>query len=178
MKLVICCLRWSISPGKLGSSRCSRWIEPTGNSAAGSTKSGVWPRKGESMYPPQDSRSLIACGMRGRLGIQPGDLPRKRYSLADVGNPTDPGHSALDAQTEPRVDKGAVLSEIEIPAVGLGIETLTLDPAQQLVVVILPLGPADDLAISLRCQAVVVQYCPGIVRVFLHVEGLHVLGIV
>ena len=52
------------------------------------------------------------------------DLSRKRDRLADVRNSRDPGHRALESEPEARVDERAVLPEIEVPPVGVGIETL------------------------------------------------------
>ena len=92
--------------------------------------------------------------------------------------PADPGHGPLDAEPEAGVHEGAVLPEVEVPAVRLGIEPLLLDPREQPVVVVLALRAADDLAVALRRQAVVVEHGPGIVGVLLHVERLDVLGVV
>ena len=67
------------------------------------------------------------------------DLPRKRDRFANVRNAADPRHRALEAEPEARVHEAAVLPQVEVPAVGLGIEPLRVDPRQQLVVVVLAL---------------------------------------
>src|SRR5690349_394322 len=76
------------------------------------------------------------------------------------------------------MDKGAVLSEIQVPAIGFRVESLLLDSGQEFIVTILPLGSADNLSVAFGSQAVVVQDCPGVVRILLHVEGLYLLGII
>ena len=58
----------------------------------------------------------------------------------------DPGHGAFDSQSEPRVHECAVLPEVQVPAVVLFRELELAKPAQELVVVILPLASANDLA--------------------------------
>ena len=67
------------------------------------------------------------------------DLPRKRDRLPDVGDSADPGDRPLEPEPEAGVHEGAVLPEVEVPAVRLGIEPLLLDPGEQPVVVVLPL---------------------------------------
>ncbi len=57
-----------------------------------------------------------------------------------------------------------------------GSSPCCVDPGQQLVVVVLALRAADDLAVSLRREAVVVEHRARIVRVLLHVEGLTSFG--
>src|SRR5213593_3972260 len=105
-------------------------------------------------------------------------LPREGNSLPDVGNSADPRDCPLDTQPEAGMHEGPVLPEIEIPTVGLGIESLLPDPREQLLVIVLALGPSDDLSVSFRSQTVIVENGPRIVRVFLHVEGFYLLGIV
>src|SRR5262245_15008001 len=81
--------------------------------------------------------------------IQPMDLPRECDRLPDVRDPADPGDGPLQAQPEAGMDEAAVLPEVQIPLVGGGVESLLPDPRNQLVVVVLALGSADDLPIPL-----------------------------
>src|SRR2546426_7973087 len=101
-----------------------------------------------------------------------------RSRLANVRDAADPRHRALDAEAEPRVHERAVLAQVEVPAVGPLGELLFADPLQQLVVVVFALATADDLPVSLRGQQVVVEHRAGVGRAFLHIEGLHLPGIV
>src|SRR5512147_985246 len=82
-------------------------------------------------------------------GPQPMHHPRERDRLAQVGEPADPRDRALESQPEARVHEGAVLAQVEVPAVGLLREPLLPDAVDQLVVVVLALAPADDLAVPL-----------------------------
>ena len=72
----------------------------------------------------------------------------------------------------PEWTKRAVFPQVEVPAVGLQRQPFLLDAADQLVVVVLALAAADDLAVPLRRQHVVVEHGAGIGRVLLHIEGL------
>ncbi len=72
----------------------------------------------------------------------------------------------------------AVLPQVEIPAVALRVQVVVADGLQELVVVILALGPSDDLAVALRCEEVGAFDVVGLLRMLFHVEGLHLLRIV
>src|SRR5258705_2467542 len=72
----------------------------------------------------------------------------------------------------------AVLPQIQIPGVRLFRQLLGADTREQLVVIVLALAAADDLAIALRREAVVVEHGPRIGRVLLHIESLHALRVV
>src|SRR5438270_2122627 len=72
----------------------------------------------------------------------------------------------------------AVLPEIQIPRVRLFRQLLGANPREQLVVVVLALAAADDLAVALRREAVVVEHGARIGRVLLHIESLHGLRII
>ena len=67
------------------------------------------------------------------------DLPREGDRLADVRHAADPGDGPLHTEPEAGVHERAVLTKIQVPAIGLGIEPLLLDAGQQLVVVVLAL---------------------------------------
>src|SRR6185369_16339307 len=113
-----------------------------------------------------------------RLRIEPVDLPRERDRLPNVRNPADPRHGALDSQTESGMYEGAILAQVQVPAVPGGVEALCLDALEQPVVVILALRAPDDFAVALGRQTIVVEHRPRIGRVLLHVEGLDLLGVV
>src|SRR3989442_9767183 len=104
--------------------------------------------------------------------------PRKRDRLADVGDAADPRHRALHAKAEPRVHERAVFPEIQVPAVRVFRQLLRADAGEQLVVVVLALATADDFAVPLRSEHIVVEDGAGVGGVFLHIEGLHLLGVV
>ncbi len=93
--------------------------------------------------------------------------------VADTGQVHD---ATLEAQTEARVTGGAVLAQIQIESVVLGLHAQLLDTGLQNVVVVLTLAAADDLA-DAGHQAV--HGCHGLaVGVQLHIEGLDFLGVV
>src|SRR5215207_7982793 len=93
-------------------------------------------------------------------------------------NPTDPGDGALDPKPVSGMDEVPVLAKIQVPAVGLGVETLLDDAGEELIVAVLSLRPTDDLAVSFGSEAVVVEDGPGVLGILLHVKGLDLLGIV
>src|SRR5256884_260200 len=104
--------------------------------------------------------------------------PRKCDRLANVRDATDPRDRALHAQPKARVDERPVLAEIQVPAVRLLGKLLLADAREQPVVIVLALAAPDDLAVSLRRQHVVVEHGARVGGVFLHIEGLHGLGVV
>ena len=71
-------------------------------------------------------------------------LARECDRFPDMRDAADPRDRALDPQPEARVDERAVLPEVEVPLVRLGVEPLGQNPAEQPVVVVFPLRPADD----------------------------------
>jgi hypothetical protein len=95
-----------------------------------------------------------------------------------MGYAADPGHRPFDAQSETGVHEGPILPKVQIPPVSLGVEPLFLDSTEQLVVVVFPLRAADNLSVPFRSQTVVIEHRSGIIGIFLHVEGLHLLGVV
>src|SRR5437667_314059 len=104
--------------------------------------------------------------------------PRKCDRLANVRDATDPRDRALHAQPKARVDERPVLAEIQVPAVRLLGKLLLADAREQPAVVVLALAAPDDLAVPLRRQHVVVEHGARVGGVFLHIEGLHGLGVV
>ena len=62
----------------------------------------------------------------------------------------DPRDRALEAEAEARVHERAVLAQVEVPAVRVDRQTLLLDARDELVVVVLALRSADDLAVAFR----------------------------
>src|SRR5882672_7774426 len=112
------------------------------------------------------------------LRPQPIECSRECDRLPDVRDATDPRDGPLDAESESRMHERAVLAQIEIPGVRLLRQLLGADAREQLVVVVLPLAAADDLAVALGREAVVVEHGTRIGRILLHIEGLHSLRIV
>src|ERR1017187_2911170 len=72
-------------------------------------------------------RTCVAPSEPTSLGVQAVYLPRKRNCLANVREPTDPRARPSRARPDPRVYEPAVLSQIQIPLVSRGIETLGVD---------------------------------------------------
>ena len=64
---------------------------------------------------------------------------RKRNHFADVLQPADPRHGALEAQAKAGVCKRAAPAEVEIPAVRIEGQPFLVDPVEQLVVIVLAL---------------------------------------
>jgi hypothetical protein len=58
----------------------------------------------------------------------------------------DPRDGALEPEPEAAVREGAVLAQVEIPAVRLHRQPFVRDAGEQLVVIVLALRAADDLA--------------------------------
>ena len=54
-------------------------------------------------------------------------------------NATDPANRALQTKSKSRVNEGAVLPEVEIPAVCVERQTFLFDARQQLVVIVFAL---------------------------------------
>src|SRR4051812_6842867 len=109
---------------------------------------------------------------------QPVHGARERDRFADVMDSADPADGALQAESESGVYEGAVFPEIEVPVVRLDGESFFLDARQQLVVIVLALRAADNLAIAFRRQQIVAEHCPRISRILLHVKGLRLLRVV
>ena len=106
------------------------------------------------------------------------NLPRERDRLPDVRQPADPRDGALEAEPEARVHERAVSPKVEVPVVRLRVESLLLDAGQQLVVVVLALRAADDLAVPLGRQQSSPEHRARVVGVLLHVERLRFLRVV
>src|SRR3989441_9044994 len=88
-------------------------------------------------------------------------------------NAADPRDRALDPQSESGMDERAVLPQIEIPRIRLLRQPLGPNARPQLLVVVLALAAADDFSVALRRKTVVVQHCPRIGGILLHVKSLH-----
>src|SRR5256885_1380872 len=112
------------------------------------------------------------------LGPEFVQRPRKCDRLANVWDAADPRDRTLDAEPEARVHERPVLPEIQVPAVRLLGQLVLADAREQLVVVVLALAAADDLAVAFRRQHVVVEHGAGVGGVFLHIEGLYGLRII
>src|SRR3989441_3863179 len=93
-------------------------------------------------------------------------------------NAADPRDRALDPQSESGMDERAVLPQIEIPRIRLLRQSLGANARPQLLVVVLALAAADDFSVPLRRKTVVVQHCPRIGGILLHVKSLHRLRVV
>ena len=114
--------------------------------------------------------SLVVLQLAVTHGSGEGDgIP----DVADAGQIHD---AALEAQAEAGMTGGAVLAQVQVEVVVLGIHTQLFDAGLQNLVVVLTLAAAGDLA-NTGHQAV--HSGNGLaVGVQLHVEGLDVLGVV
>ena len=72
----------------------------------------------------------------------------------------------------------AVLAQVQVPAIGINVQTFFLNAMQQLVVIVLALRTADDLAVPFRRQAIRTEHRARIVRILLHVERFGFLRII
>ena len=90
----------------------------------------------------------------------------------------EPRHGALETESESTVHERAVLPQIEIPAICVNFESFFLNSREQLVVVVLALRTADDLAIPFRRQTIGTQHGTRIVGILLHVKCLRFLRVV
>src|SRR5687767_8039986 len=93
-----------------------------------------------------------------RLRPQAVHCPGERDGFPDVVYPADPTHGSLEPQTKARVHERSVLPEIQIPAVGRHGQSFLVDAREELVVVVLPLRPTDDLAVTFWREAVVAEH--------------------
>src|SRR5690606_32915891 len=122
-------------------------------------------RSAEAGFPADALSGSSLVSLHGRtqhstathenLRPQPVHQPRKRYALPDMRRTANPRYGSLQPQPEARVREGAVLSQVQVPAVCIHRQALFLDAPHESVVVIFTLRPADDLAVALRRQAVV-----------------------
>ena len=74
-----------------------------------------------------------------QLGSQAMHHPRKRNALADVLHAANPCHCALQTEAESRVRKGSVLSQREIPVLGLFRQLLFAQSMKNLFQIVLAL---------------------------------------
>src|SRR5260370_19019930 len=70
----------------------------------------------------------------------------KWNDVANVGHPGDELHGSLQAQPKAGMRDRSIAAQVEIPPVGIGIETLFLHAALQYIKPFLALAAADDLA--------------------------------
>src|ERR1035437_6990216 len=91
------------------------------------------------------------------LGPQPMHHSRERNHFADVLKPADPRDRALEPESEARVRERPVPAEIQVPIVRGRWEALLVDSGPQLVVIVLALRAADDLAVAFGGEAVVTE---------------------
>ena len=84
------------------------------------------------------------------------DLSRKRNGLPHVRNATHPSYRTLHAQPEARVHEGAVLAEVQIPAVRLGVESLLHDARGE-----------EAEALSTLNQSILLAQPGGVLRPFI-----------
>src|SRR5205823_5462551 len=78
--------------------------------------------------------------------------PRERNRFTDVGDPANPRNRTFYTETEAGVHERPVLTQIQIPRIRLFRQSLGTNARQQLLVIVLALAAADDLAIALRRQ--------------------------
>ena len=74
------------------------------------------------------------------------DSAREGQHVADVSDAGEVHDTALEAQAEAGMAGGAVLPEIQIEVVGCLVHAQLADAGEELVVVVLTLAAADDLA--------------------------------
>ena len=67
------------------------------------------------------------------------NLSGESNTLSHVRHAADPGDGPLDAESEAGVDEGSVFPQIEVPTVGIRVESLFFDPGEQAVVIVLAL---------------------------------------
>src|SRR6266487_2168425 len=91
------------------------------------------------------------------LRPEPVEGPWKCDRLPNMRDAADPRDRPLDAESEARMHERAVLPQVEIPGVRLLGQLLGANARQQLVVIVLALAAADDLAVPLGRQAIVVE---------------------
>src|SRR5882672_5226330 len=103
---------------------------------------------------------------------------RKSNRLANVVDSANPTHGSLEAEAETSVNERAVLPQIQIPVVSLDRQAFFLYPAEELVVIVLALRSADDLAMTFRRQQIVAQYSARVSRILLHVKRFRLFGII
>src|SRR5690349_1367293 len=97
---------------------------------------------------------------------------RESARFANVRRSADPRDRPLEPQSKTGVHERPVLPEVEIPPIRIERQAFLLDPVKQLVVVILALRSANDLAVPFGREAVVAEDRSRVGRVLLHVEGL------
>src|ERR1051325_6509345 len=130
MRSAICCSRWSISPASSRSIRVPRSNRQTPSSRGGSRRSSASPSSAESSSAAWGWRTWTGCGTRRRradLWPQLVEGAGECDRLADVRDTADPRDRALQPESEARVHEGAVLAEVEVPAVRLLGELLLAD---------------------------------------------------
>jgi hypothetical protein len=132
------------------------------------------------MYVEEDGGTVVAAGrLNQRQEAYRSQLPTVRGNgstsrmLLDAREVHD---AALEAEAEARVARGAVFAQVEIELVVLLLHAQLVHAGDELVVVVLALAAADDLA-DAGHQAV--HRGDGLaVGVELHVEGLDLLGVI
>src|SRR5258708_765754 len=110
--------------------------------------------------------------------IYPVNHPWEGDDLADVFGATDPGDSALQAQTETRVGNAAVAAQVQIPLERLYRQVVLFQSLNKQIIVVDTLAAADNLAIALRSEHVEGECQIGPLQVRLHIEGFDGCGIV
>src|SRR5947208_6366034 len=110
----------------------------------------------------------VSCGpmlQHGKItGLGPTLRPesvkraRERDRFPDVRNAANPRDRALDPEPKPRVHERSVLPQIEIPRIRFLRQSLGANALQQFVVIVLALAAADDLAVTLGRETIVVEH--------------------
>src|SRR5690606_1501411 len=106
---------------------------------------------------------------RGRSRVDAMQHARERDALAQVLHAAQPRERALEAEPESAVRHAAVAPQVGVPAEGLLRQVLLRDPRPQRLEVVLALGAADDLAVTLARDHVDAERQALVGRIALHV---------
>ena len=104
------------------------------------------------------------------------DRSREWDYIADIAHSGQIHNTSLKPKPEPCMPGGTISAKIQIELIILFLQIQFLHPGKQLIIVVLPLASADDLA-DPRHQTVNCRYGPA-VFILLHVERLDLLRIV
>src|SRR6266487_4589992 len=111
-----------------------------------------FPRHKSALWKTYRAAERNQAAARSSSRIDAVDQSWKRYRVPDMVEPADPGDEPFKAHPKPRVGHTTILPQIQIPPVALRIKVLLPHPTDKSIILLNPLPPTSNLAITLRRQ--------------------------
>src|SRR5699024_4024197 len=113
-----------------------------------------------------------------KLWIKTVQQAREWRCFPDMLNTAQPRNRSLKAQSETGMRYASVFAEVQVPFICGKVHTVVHNLLFECVIVMYSLAAADYLPVTFGSNQICAQYCPWVLRVLFHVEGLDLFRVV